>query len=265
MLIAHLSDLHLLASAAPTCGVAPMAENLARCVASVNRLSARPDLVLITGDVTQDGTLEQAEHAASILSELAMPFYLVPGNHDRRDTLWEVFSGTACPERQDRFCSYVIDGYPVRIIALDSTREGQPGGELCPARARWLAARLREDQGRPTIIAMHHPPMKLGVPETDIDGFVGADRLQRMVAGHDNIERILCGHIHLHTHARWAGTVVTTCPSPGMALAYELESGADSGFFSSEPAYLLHHRPGQGALVTHLRNVNPGTGPHRFS
>ena len=55
---------------------------------------------------------------------------------------------------------------------------------------------------------------------TDADGFEGAGRLGELVRAHGNVERILCGHIHLNAHARWCGTTVSTAPAAsGLRLA----------------------------------------------
>ncbi|MCD6582291.1 MAG: phosphodiesterase, partial [Desulfuromusa sp.] len=210
MLIAHISDLHIAGWGKKAYGIAPTAESLACCVDHINQLKPEPDLVLVTGDITYSGLLEEVERAASLLGELRYPFYVIPGNHDDLSTLWSVFGGQACPVMDQGFINYVIEGYPIRFIGIDSTVPGEPGGEICDVRAAWLDERLSEVKEQPTIIFTHHPPVKCGVLETDEDGFIGADLLGAVVEKYPNIERILCGHIHLTTHVRWRGTVVST-------------------------------------------------------
>ena len=264
MLIAQISDTHIAPPGQKTYGVAPMAENLERCVEHINHLMMPPDLVLLSGDVTNDFSQSEALRAASILKTLSCPFYVVPGNHDDRDVLWDVFGGGGIPARADGFISYVIDGGAVRIIALDSLFVGQSGGEICDRRAAWLRDVLDQGGDQPTVIFMHHPPMKCGVPESDLDGFVGADALGDIVVEYPNIERILCGHIHLLTHTRWRGTVVTTAPSMGMQLDLDLSQSKPSRFLLSDPAYLLHHWIPEGRLITHAIQVNEIRGPFDF-
>ena len=264
MLIAQISDTHIAEPGLKTCGIAPMAENLALCVDSINSLKPKPDLVLLSGDVTHEFSREQARRAALILSALECPLYLVPGNHDDRDVLWEEFGGKACPSRADGFINYVIEGYPLRIIALDSVDQGQPGGRMCEARLAWLRNCLAQGGDQPTVIFMHHPPLKLGLQETDIDGFVDADLLGDIVMEFPNIERILCGHIHLQSHTRWRGTVVTTAPSIGMQLTLDLTQKMPSKFLLSNPAYLLHHWTPDKALVTHMIQLSALEGPFEF-
>ncbi len=264
MLIAQISDTHIAGPGLKTYGIAPMAENLARCVKHINAQSLKPDLVLLSGDVTNDFTRSEAQHAADILAALDCPYYLVPGNHDDRDVLWDVFGGAACPARADGFINYVIDGDELRIIALDSLWNGQAGGMICETRAAWLRDCLAKGGDQPTVIFMHHPPLKCGVPETDDDGFAGADLLGDIVTNYPNIMRILCGHIHLLTHSRWRGTVVTTAPSMGMQLDLDLTKAAPSQFLLSDPAYLLHHWTPEREFITHTIQVSSLDGPYDF-
>jgi 3',5'-cyclic AMP phosphodiesterase CpdA len=265
MLIVQISDIHMAEVGKLTYGFVPMAENLERCVNSINALTMPPDVVLLSGDVTNDFLHSQAENAARILGKLTCPYYLVPGNHDNRDVLWQVFGNAACPAMVDGFINYVIEDYPLRIIGLDSLYLDHAGGQLCPTRANWLEACLQAGGTRPTVIFMHHPPLNCGVPETDQDGFDGADRLADIVAKYPNIQRILCGHIHLLTHARWHGTIVTTAPSMGMQLTLDLTQAKPSEMLLSNPAYLLHYWTPDKILITHSIELNTLNGPHTFA
>ncbi len=265
MLIAQISDPHVVARGEKACGVADTAAALARCVDHINRLRPMPDLALVTGDVTNGGRAAEAAHAAELLDALRCPYFVVPGNHDDRAVLWEAFGGRACPSRDGAFLSYVVEGRALRLIALDSTRPGAPGGEVCAERADWLDARLAEARDRPAVVFTHHPPVKCGVLETDQDGFEGADRLGDVIEKHGNVERLLCGHIHLEAHVRWRGTVVTTAPSTGMRLELDLTLTRPSAFYLGLAGYLLHYWTPQRTLVTHVVQLcDTLDGPHPF-
>ncbi len=265
MLIAHISDAHITEPGTKAFGVAPMADNLMLCVDHINSPKMRPDLVLLSGDVTNDFNVEQATYARAILDQLAMPYFLVPGNHDCREVIWNVFGGAACPSRHGEFINYVIEDHPLRIIALDSLHPGQSGGEVCPVRLEWLADQLAKGGTRPTLIFLHHPPLKLGVPETDVCGFIGADALGDLIRQHPNIQRILCGHIHLDTHSQWCGTTVSTAPSIGMGLDLNLDQQGESEFMLTPPGYFLHHWLPQEHLVSHTIHVETLSGPFAFA
>ena len=255
MLIAQISDTHLAEWGKKTFGVAPMAENLTRCVEHINQLNPQPNLVLVTGDIANDGKPQAYQRAVSILGKLRYPFYVIPGNHDDRATLTAAFGEQACPCESEDFVNYVIEGYNLRLITVDSSIPHAPGGEICAARAAWLDERLSEAKTQPTIVFMHHPPLNFGVAETNIDGFIGADRLGDVIEKHSNVERILCGHIHLPSLARWRGTVVSTAPSIGMRLALDLTLELPSAFILEEPSYQLHYWSPEKNLVTHTVKV----------
>jgi Icc-related predicted phosphoesterase len=218
----------------------------------------------VTGDITYSGLLEEAEQAASLLAQLRYPFYVIPGNHDDRSSLWTVFGGEACPAMDNGFINYVIEGYPIRFIGMDSTVPGEPGGEICAIRGAWLEERLAEGAEEPTVIFIHHPPLKCGVLETDEDGFAGADKFGDIVEKYPNIKSILCGHIHLQAHAGWQGTVVSTAPSMGIPLVLDLTLEQPSQFTLDVPGYQLHYWSPDKNLVSHTIYVRETEGPYLF-
>ena len=122
------------------------------------------------------------------------------------------------------------------LIALDSTLPGSPGGEITEAQASWLDARLNEKPTQPTMIFMHHPPIKCGVLETDVDGFIGKELLGSVISKHHHVE-LICGHIHVPINTSWNDTVISTAPSMGMQLVLDLTLKRESEFVLEAPAY----------------------------
>jgi 3',5'-cyclic AMP phosphodiesterase CpdA len=259
MLIAHISDTHITPKGSKAYGIAPMAENLSRCIKHINQLEPRPDVVIHSGDVTNAGTPEETRHVAVLLKELHAPVFVVPGNHDFGKVLTTELGKTICPVG-----NYVVDDYPVRLIGMDSTGPGLHGGKVTGEQISWLAEQLAGEHEKPTLIFLHHPPIKCSVLESDADGFIGADLLGEVVAKYSNIERILCGHIHMLTHARWHGTIVTSAPSMGMQLGLDLTMKKESEFLLTEPGYLLHYWTQYEQLITHAVSLEASEGPFLF-
>ncbi len=273
MLIAQISDFHIAGPDRKTYGIAPMAENTSRCIDHINAMTPKPDLVMVSGDICDTGALNETRRAKTILDKLRMPYFVIPGNHDERGALFEVFGGAACPARDADFINYVIEPEahelrlpaPLRVIAMDSTIPGETGGELGAKRLTWLDAQLASDRDRrPTLIFMHHPPVDVSLRETHVDGFIGANKLGKIVARYRNIERICCGHIHLLTNTRWHGTIVTTAPSMGLQLHLDLTMRAPSQWVPEDPGFLLHHWTNEHNLITHAITVRKRPGPYPF-
>ena len=139
MLIAQISDMHVKAEGKLLYRRIDTADFLERAVAHVNALDPRPDIVLATGDLVDGGKPEEYAHLRRLLAPLAMPVHLIPGNHDARDALREVFPDhTYLPPTG--FLQYAIEGLPVRLIALDTLVPGKGHGELCAERLSLFAS-----------------------------------------------------------------------------------------------------------------------------
>lgn len=244
MIIAQISDTHIAADHAVGAG---RAETLRRCVADINRQGV--DAVIHTGDNAHNGVPEEYARLREILADLDAPFFTVPGNRDRRDTLREAFGHLSCLPKNGDFLQYTVDDYPVRLVAMDSHEPGDRKGAFCARRLAWLEETLAREPDKPTFLFIHHPPF-------DIEGhYVGgyrrpreAENLTATVSRHSQVKRLLCGHVHCLYRAPWGGTLATTMPSVAMDLRIR-----DDALSESAPLYLLHVVSENGDVTTHTR------------
>ena len=195
MVIAQITDTHIKPEGVLAYGRLDTTPYLRRAVEHLMSLTPRPDVVLATGDLVDGGLPEEYRRLRELLAPLAMPVYLIPGNHDNRDALAAVFVDHAYLPRGGRFMQYVVEGHPVRLIALDTLDPGRTGGLLCAERLEWLAARLGEAPARPTLIFMHHPPFTTGIATMDAHGLANAAEFAEVVRRHPQIERIVASGI----------------------------------------------------------------------
>jgi 3',5'-cyclic-AMP phosphodiesterase len=260
MLIAQISDMHLKGEGELLYGRVDTTGFLERAVAHVTALDPRPDIVLATGDLVENGTPAQYANLRRVLAPLGMPVFLIPGNHDARDALREAFPEHAYLPAAG-FLQYTVEDLPLRLIALDTLVPGKPWGALCVERLAWLEARLGESD-RPTVLFMHHPPFATGLQA--MDGMrlnEGEPRLAELVRAHGNVERVLCGHVHRPIQMRWAGTLASIAPGTAHQVALDLRDGAKLSIAMDPPGIALHlWQPGAG-LVTHTSYVGGHEGP----
>ncbi len=256
MLIAQLTDIHIGFDPGDPEGEA----NLQRLWQVARRLREgpnRPDLLLLTGDLTEHGAASSYARLKAALGDLDCPIWPIPGNHDDRMTLAAAFSQVP----QDGFCHYAIDLNGLRILMLDTLEPGRHGGAFCETRAAWLAEQLATNPNVPTLIAMHHPPFTSGIAWMDTDpAEPWVARFAAAIAGHEQIVAVICGHLHRTIVTRWLGATMIVSPSIAPAVALDLTE-IDPGhpdqraLITAEPAgYALHRWDGRN-LVSHFESL----------
>ncbi len=261
MIVAQLSDPHVVIPGALLYGRVDTAAFLSRAVAEIARLDPLPDVTVLTGDLVDKGEPVEYDHLRRLLAPLAMPVFVIPGNHDAREPLRAAFGGDGYLPGEG-FLQYAIDDYPVRLIALDTLVPGEGGGLLCAERVAWLDHMLGVAPERPTLVIMHHPPFATGIERMDRSGLRGADQFAAVVARHPQIERVLCGHLHRAIDRRFAGTVAGTAPSTAHQIRLNLTPGAPLSLMFEPPGYQLHVWREGGGLVTHTAVIGDWPGPY---
>jgi 3',5'-cyclic-AMP phosphodiesterase len=253
MLLCQISDPHVVSEGTLAYGRVDTPRLLERCVRKILALPRRPDAVVATGDLTDNGTAEEYGLLAELLAPLDLPLYLAVGNHDDRRALRAAFPGHAHLAGDDGFVQYVVDEFAVRLVVLDTLVPGKPGGAMCERRLRWLDRALAASD-RPTIIAQHHPPFPTGL--SFMDGMSLADPAAEaaVVSRYAHVERIISGHHHRTSQARFAGTVASICPSTAHQLLLDLNPGAGIRFTFEPSGFHLHLWDGS-QLVTHTAVV----------
>lgn len=266
MLLAQISDLHIKRPGALAYRRVDTGAYLARCIAALNALDPRPDAVIMTGDLVDQGDPEQYEHLKTLLAPLDIPYYLLVGNHDERVALRAAFPDRAELQGGGEFVQYAVDVGPLRVIALDSTVQGQSAGDLCDARLAWLATQLDAAQGKPTVVALHHPPFVCGIAHMDelrLDP-AAADKLAALIARYPNVERVICGHVHRPMFVRFGGTIASAVPAPAHQVMLDLRDDGPSAFVMEPPAFALHRYDPATGIVTHHAYVDAAEGPYPF-
>ncbi len=190
--IAHLTDLHF------------GAEDTAVVEALVAEINADPpDLVAISGDLTQGGHYTEFRAARVFMDRLAAPWLAVPGNHDI--TPYNLVERFTDPYRRWRRTIGLRtepdwQNDSVAVLGLNTARRG--GLYLDWSRGRFTSRRLhglerRLDgiaDGIIRVVVAHHPLMPPpSAPETRVAG--GSAPALAALRRHD-VALVLAGHLH---------------------------------------------------------------------
>jgi Icc protein len=241
MLIAQISDTHIVEKNTHWLSepATETHERLSRVITYINELTRQPDLVLLTGDVTDAGTEQAYAHLTELLKPLKPPCYLIPGNHDRREAFRKAFADQPYLPKKG-FLHYVIEEFPIRLIGLDTLAEGYSYGEICEERFHWLERVLLTSQ-RPTLIFMHHPPVKIGIKIFDQVRCVAPAGFEQLIASQPHLIGIITGHYHHTCVSSFGGKICFLAPSTAPVHYFSHpETESVSALELEEPALTLH-------------------------
>jgi 3',5'-cyclic AMP phosphodiesterase CpdA len=263
MILIQLTDLHvrpLGLAAMRICETNVLTE---RALRAVRDFRPRPDALLITGDLTNNGLIAEYQNLAEMLARLIdIPVYVIPGNHDDRANFRTALDHLPGVSTDPEFVQYTVEHLPVRLVMLDTMIPGQIDGELCPRRMAWLDRTLAEQPDKPTIIAMHHPSFACGVGSMDGILLRNPASFEALVSRHRQVRRIICGHHHRTIIGNVAQAIAMTGPGAAQVVDFELFTDSPGMWVLEPSAFLVHVGLDDGSLVSHAVLVERYPGPY---
>ena len=265
MLICQLTDLHVRPAGKPANRVSETNMFTERAFRAVARLNPSPDVVVITGDLTDCGLDEEYANLNRLLRRfLPMPVFVIPGNHDRRGNFREGLKHLPGVAADPHYVQYTVDDYPVRLVMLDTLVPGAGHGELGPEQLEFLDQALAAAPDKPTIVGMHHPPFACGIAHMDRINLRNIPDFAAIIARHHQVERIICGHHHRPIFARVAHAVASIAPSVAHQIELTLDPNDAGAFIFEPPAFQLHRWTPADGMVSHTVYVEKFPGPYPF-
>jgi len=201
----HLSDLHLTGDGAPHFGAVDTTAALRRVLDRVSALE-RLDAVVLSGDLAEDGTEEAYRTLRAIVEPWAAKrgaeVLYAMGNHDAA----AAFEAVVGPRRR------VAEIAGVRIVVLDSTVPGWPGGRVGDEQLDWLAGELAGPAPQATVVVVHHPPIAAATPLLAAMELADASRLLDVCRA-GGVSLVLSGHYHHSAVAEIDDVTVAVAPA----------------------------------------------------
>lgn len=165
-----------------------------------------PDLVVLTGDLAEDGQPEAYAFLRGQLETLGAPVLTIPGNHDDAEAQAAAFAETAVE------APFIRDAGDWRIILLNSAAPGRIDGLLSDATLLGLAAGLEEVDAH-VLVALHHQPLPTGSPWIDRYALQEADAFWSVIDRHEQVRAVCWGHIHHEVVAKRGSVQLLGTPS----------------------------------------------------
>ena len=253
--IAQITDMHITSGKDPL-NKARNEERLRKVLKAIHALQPRPIAIVATGDLVDRGEPEEYMELRRILQDVQIPLYLGVGNHDLRAPFRTAFPET--PVDENGFVQYAADLAGVRLVMVDSLDEGKNDGEFCRKRAQWLKKTLGQERRKPTIVAVHHPPIISGIHWMDSPpNAPWIERLAGVLKNRKQVKRVISGHVHRAFHGMLAGQLVSASPATSLQLTLNLTPVnmhvADHReiLVDEPPGYSLHMWD-QGEFITHV-------------
>ncbi|XOZ33354.1 3',5'-cyclic-AMP phosphodiesterase [Halomonadaceae bacterium KBTZ08] len=187
----------------------------------------QPDLVLATGDISQDGSDASYQHFQERTAFFEGPVFWFAGNHDVLAAMSRTIAGTRSAERRYR-------GRGWQLIFLDSSVPEQVHGHLGEQELAYLEACLREYPNDHALVCLHHHPVRIGAEWMNTIGLQDHEALFEVLARHSQVRGLLCGHIHQSLDQQANGWRMLASPSTCFQFLPDSESFAVD---SAPPGY----------------------------
>ncbi|PPL17469.1 3',5'-cyclic-AMP phosphodiesterase [Oceanisphaera arctica] len=157
--------------------------------------ASRRDLILATGDLSQDHSGASYRHFTALMSELAPPVFWLPGNHDDAPLMQAELDRAGISNAKHLLCGQW------QILLLDTQIPGETHGELSDSQLALLEQVIEHYPERHLLVAVHHQAVPVGCAWLDQHNLRNADALRALLTrhqvGHDGVSRVvLSGHVH---------------------------------------------------------------------
>jgi len=243
--LVQLSDSHLFAEAdGKLLGMATR-DSLNSVVDLVLTEQPAIDLILATGDLSQDGSVESYQAFRESSERLDAPQRWLPGNHDELREM-------AIAAQQSDFLESVVDVGNWRITMLDSAVPGSVPGYLEDKQLQLLAQALSEAPQRHHLVCLHHHPVAIGAAWMEPIGLRNPDALFSVLERFAQAKALLWGHVHQEFDQLRSGLRLMASPSTCIQFAPDSD---DFALDSAAPGYRWLRLHDDGQLETGVSRV----------
>jgi 3',5'-cyclic-AMP phosphodiesterase len=256
MIIVQISDTHI---ALDTPDADDRIRDLALTIADINQFNPAPDVIVHTGDIVHSGRQDEYAYVVTMLARARAPIYVLAGNKDDRVNLREAFSHCGYLDSNADFVDYVVDDYPVKLIALDTLSAVSNKGDFCSERIRRLIDMSDDGSTNPIAVLTHHPPFEVTAGPDPLH-FEAEDvmmRLSQALQHSGRVAAVFSGHVHRDAAGHVGSIPARVTPS----IATALRKGEYPPDIQTRPVYQVHRFDPVWGFATETRVVGMQPSP----
>ena len=188
--VAQITDIHLFADENQALLGIPTIHSFEAVIKRLKQIDSEIDLLLVTGDLSGDGTPDSYETLQALFNQLQVPTYWLPGEHDCADAIEQYLNLGLVSRRK----CFERGGW--NFILLNSSIPGQEQGYLSTKTLSWLEEQLEMVGEGPILLALHHPPFPLNSKWLDNTNLENSEELFQVLDRYPQVKLVLSGHIN---------------------------------------------------------------------
>ncbi len=171
--------------------------------------STYPDIsfILVTGDISQTGNAASYSIFRSIIQEIKVPIYCVPGNHDSPQLLQK------CVSNSPTHSINMINFGETTLVLINSCVDNEHHGFISEYNLNQLEKILNSKSKQTFIIAIHHPPIKVNSKWLDKLSLHNQDEFMKLLKQHEKNVLVMFGHIHQEINLKLSNIHLISTPS----------------------------------------------------
>lgn len=246
--IAQISDCHLFADVAKA-GYANIAPYHSLASVLQNIATRQIDLLLITGDLSADGSAQSYVHFKNLLDQHAVSskYVILPGNHDDTATLKQQFCAQNLWLHYPSQAPLTLGNWQIHLL---NTKTVGTGGHISTQDLARLAQSLTHHQDYFQVVAAHHHPIPCD-SWMDAHGWQNGAELVTILQTYSSVKAMIYGHIHAASEQVFNACIYLSCPSTCWQWAMQ----AEFGLSEQGPGYRLLELTDGGHINTTIIRV----------
>lgn len=207
--ILQISDLHLFAEDTGSLLGINTQQTFQQVLQMAVNDSFKPDIIVLSGDLSQDMLPAAYENLANALKIFSCPIYWIPGNHDNFTTMSQVFA-----KSQLKSDKTILTPNGWQIVLLNSQKPGKVEGFLNAQELEHLKKGLSNSSYQHSLVMLHHHPIPVDCGWLEPIGLNNAEGFFAILSEFkERLRAVVFGHIHQEFEMEKEGIKYLAAPS----------------------------------------------------